>query len=85
MHFESYKKSELDSVNEIFKFLDLAPISKYDRIGKRIIVKEKVFGGKQYALVGPMLQKTRDALEHFYQPFNKKLAELLEDDRFSWT
>ena len=33
---------------------------------------------------GPMLKKTRDMLDDFYRPYNKRLADLLCDDKFTW-
>lgn len=33
---------------------------------------------------GPMLPKTRKVLEDFHRPWNEKLADLLQDERFLW-
>lgn len=32
----------------------------------------------------PMLDKTRLLLEEFYKPYNKKLYEILKDQKFNW-
>lgn len=34
--------------------------------------------------VGPMLPETREFLREFYQPFNRKLASVLENKAFLW-
>lgn len=84
VHFETYRKSEIDAINKVFKFLDLEPVTQFDRAGQRIMSKEKVFGGKQYERVGPMMEKTEKILTEFYQPFNVELAKLLNDTRYLW-
>lgn len=33
---------------------------------------------------GPMLPETRKLLDDLYRPFNEKLADLLDDQRFLW-
>ncbi len=33
---------------------------------------------------GDILPKTRRLLEEFYEPYNKQLADFLQDDRFLW-
>jgi N-formylglutamate amidohydrolase len=36
--------------------------------------------------VPPMLPVTRQRLQHFYQPYNQQLADLLSDTKYSeWT
>ena len=34
--------------------------------------------------LGPMLKETRDILNEFYRPFNKRLAEVLKDEKYDW-
>lgn len=34
--------------------------------------------------VGPMLNVTRKMLNDFYNPYNEKLAEIMNDDQFLW-
>ncbi|XP_067945784.1 carbohydrate sulfotransferase 15-like [Watersipora subatra] len=84
VHFETYKQSELDSINKIFTFLDLTKVSPEEIIGQKIISQSKAFAGKSYEKAGQMLPQTRKLLETFYQPFNKALAQLLGDDRYLW-
>ena len=35
--------------------------------------------------LGPMLPSTRDLLREFHQPFNHKLATILDNKVFHWT
>ena len=39
---------------------------------------------KQSDKYAKMLPATRDMLRAFYEPFNKKLAQLLNDERYLW-
>ena len=41
-------------------------------------------GTYNYIKYGRMLNKTKKALDEFYQPFITKFAEILQDDRFLW-
>ncbi len=38
----------------------------------------------QSARYPPMLPETKKMLQEFYAPYNKRLAELLKDDRYLW-
>ncbi|KAK7499489.1 hypothetical protein BaRGS_00009141 [Batillaria attramentaria] len=51
---------------------------------KPIVEHVSVNTGQNYGVVGPMLPETIEILNEFYAPFNARLAELLEDDRFLW-
>jgi len=39
---------------------------------------------KSDKLLGEMLSKTMKILKKFYEPFNKRLASLLHDDKWLW-
>ena len=41
-------------------------------------------GTDHYNKYGQMLEKTKKALDEFYQPFITKFAEILQDERFLW-
>ena len=41
-------------------------------------------GTDQYSKHGHMLEKTKKALDEFYQPFITQFAEVLQDERFLW-
>ena len=38
----------------------------------------------QTKYTGAMMEKTRVMLDNFYRPFNKRLATVLGDDRYTW-
>ena len=78
-----HKPHEL--LQELFKFLDLPPISDQKILDS--IVKftansnENVH--KEYRNM-TMLDETKLLLKNFFKPFNRKLASLLQDKRFLW-
>ena len=41
-------------------------------------------GTDHYNKHGQMLEKTKKALDEFYQPFITQFAEVLQDERFLW-
>ena len=41
-------------------------------------------GSHEYNKYGQMLDKTKKALDEFYQPFVTQFAEILQDDNFLW-
>lgn len=85
IHFESYKKSELVELNKAFVFLRVQTVDADTPEGQAILQKDTSLQGSQYDFVGKMLPKTRSILENFYKPYNKQLADILDDDRFLWT
>ena len=53
-------------------------------MNKLTMVKALNTGSERYIKYGSMLEKTKKALDEFYQPFITKLAEILQDKRFLW-
>jgi hypothetical protein len=41
-------------------------------------------GAEEYSKLGPMKPETIRILDKFYEPFVRKMAQLLDDDRFLW-
>jgi N-acetylgalactosamine 4-sulfate 6-O-sulfotransferase len=52
----------------------------------RSIAKLKVANKRKKAdrTVGAMLNETRRLLNEFYEPYNRELADMLDDDKFLW-
>ena len=79
IRMEDYSKHRAQVLNEqIFPFLGLPPMDD-SRITNE--VKNHNAHGNQVE----MLNKTRLLLKQFHEPFNKKLAELLNDERWEWS
>ena len=70
-------KNSREAVGSIWKFLGL-PID-YRRDFDRKCKKKAL-----YQTYPPMLPETKIILDNFYRKYNKKLSELLNDNRFLW-
>ena len=76
---EDYGAAKLETLNNhVYPFLGIPPASGQDLV--RIEKMKAVFKQKYE----PMLNETRDLLQEFYQPYNRMLAELLQDDKWLW-
>lgn len=84
IHFESYKSSELVEINKAFQFLQVSVLEKESMEGETIVKKSASLQGGQYKFAGKMKPETRKLLDEFYRPYNKQLAEMLNDSRFEW-
>ncbi|GFO15684.1 sulfotransferase [Plakobranchus ocellatus] len=82
LHSETYKRDVPGTLTQVFRFLDLLPISKkaMDMIAS---IKERN-RTKKKNYVGAMLPETKAILRGFYTKHNEILAKMLQDDRFSW-
>ena len=76
--FEKYTTSQIDTLLEIFRFLDLPfpPVSTIETILSEAEVGNK---GESHA---PMLNKTRELLTYFYRPYNEMLFSLTGEPAF---
>ena len=83
---EELKKKPADVVREVYKFLEISPLS--DKLLTNIVkvqhINEQNFLHNTVDQTFEMLPSTRDLLLKFYKPFNEKLAQLLNDSRFLW-
>nr|KAG5708482.1 hypothetical protein BaRGS_026209 [Batillaria attramentaria] len=79
---EDYSENVEGTMISAFIWLGMAPLT--DAQLKPIVEHVSVNTGQNYGVVGPMLPETIEILNEFYAPFNARLAELLEDDRFLW-
>lgn len=80
--FEDYSKDPAAVLQQrTLPFLGLEPFSEVslDEVLDQDVVNSRTMKGNN-----DMLPETRHMLDHFYSPFNHRLAELLNDDRFLW-
>ncbi|XP_078698860.1 carbohydrate sulfotransferase 15-like isoform X2 [Branchiostoma floridae x Branchiostoma belcheri] len=72
------------TIAEVFKFLQLETVSNKAK-NATIFGSQKGKSRKpEYVSMGPMLPKTRQVLDRFYRPYNRRLAELLNNTGFLW-
>ncbi|XP_059386343.1 carbohydrate sulfotransferase 15 [Carassius carassius] len=71
------------SMSRIFRFLRLGALSdqRQRQISKRPASNTRRASDRD---LGPMRAVTRDLLSLFYSPFNQRLAEVLQDESFTW-
>ena len=87
LRLEDMSTDTYNSVVKIWEFMGLSPISKAtfeSEISKTVLnemswIKEPRFKERFY-----MLPETEKLLNSFYEPFNKKLAQLLGNDDYLW-
>ena len=72
--FEDYIKDRLYYSNEVFKFLGLDELSRFTNTPPQRATHSKI----------PFSNETKELLNKFYKPYNRKLAKILNDDRFLW-
>ena len=81
---EDMRKDTGKVLKEIFEFLEMSPMpdDKLKHTVKKVVNSQKIFhGGNSNLLLSPFAKKQ---LRSYFRPFNEKLAELLEDDKFLW-
>ena len=83
---EDLKRETVSTMNAVWDFLELER-PKHDYISQVPILSQseyKWLTSVQLQNTLRMLPSTKSALEDFYKPFNEKLANLLQDERFLW-
>ncbi|XP_076466182.1 carbohydrate sulfotransferase 15-like [Babylonia areolata] len=80
---EDYSKDIRSALRQVFNFLGLRQLRRgqEDEVVGLPIANTRKMKDRD---VGPMLDRTRQALHEFYQPHNQLLARLLQDQRFLW-
>lgn len=73
---EQYSSNKTEGLKRVLDYMDV-PSEK-----RRIKRDESDQVRNKASYVKPVLQKTKDILDHFYEPFNQKLAELLNDEKW---
>ncbi|XP_036427748.1 carbohydrate sulfotransferase 15-like [Colossoma macropomum] len=83
LRLEDHAADRTLSMHKVFQFLSLRSLSeqKEAEITKRPASNTRRLADKN---LGPMLPLTREILSDFYGPFNRKLANVLQDDSFLW-
>ena len=82
--FEEYKTNTFDIVqNGIYPFLDIPQLSqdRVDLLQKKISKSTPSWASKKILEV---FQETQDMLKTFYEPYNRRLRDLLDDDKWLW-
>ena len=86
LRFEDYVEQPVAYVNDVvLPFLGLEPLSNhsiYSINSKMSKIMDILMNKKSHKL--PMRTDTKDLLTKFYEPSNKKLADILSDDKFLW-
>ncbi|XP_060063198.1 carbohydrate sulfotransferase 15-like [Ylistrum balloti] len=84
IRFEDYINNIPKYINQVYRFLGLAPVSLQETAVLGILspVRENVT--KRKVMARPMLNKTRDILRDIYQPFNEELSKVLKNEEFLW-
>ena len=77
VRMEDYAKDRKDILDQVFKHLSLPA----DQTIPQMKIERKNDSRKK---VPEMLKETRKILDDFYKPYNKALADLLNDTRYLW-
>ncbi|KTF89564.1 hypothetical protein cypCar_00043261 [Cyprinus carpio] len=70
-------------MSRIFRFLSLGALSdqRQRQISKSPVSNPRRASDRD---LGPMRPATRELLTLFYSPFSQRLAEVLQDESFTW-
>ncbi|KAL8612525.1 hypothetical protein ACOMHN_053590 [Nucella lapillus] len=79
---EKYNENMPKYLGKLFNFLGLWPVTPDEM---RTMTDHSPYNrGQHYSRTGPMLNKTRRLLEDFFRPFNRQLANMLNNPEFLW-
>ncbi|CAC5406761.1 CHST15 [Mytilus coruscus] len=84
INFKDYKNNKADTLNRIFKFLELRTLSEEEMINSGMITKGVKNPGRQIRL-SSLNNSTVNLLHEFFRPYNKLLLNLLNSSNFDWT
>ncbi|XP_033756313.1 carbohydrate sulfotransferase 15-like [Pecten maximus] len=84
LRLEDYSRDLAGVIKKVFSFLKLRKLNEteFNHVIHVPIANERKNKDKQ---VGQMMEKTKELLREFYEPYNRELADLLGDDRFLWS
>lgn len=84
LRLEDYAATLNKTIQKVFDFLNVGPLSKQVEAA---LTKRPMSNTRRAKdrILGPMLPATRNLLHHFYQPFNSKLAGILNKTAFLWS
>ncbi|ESO85320.1 hypothetical protein LOTGIDRAFT_221353 [Lottia gigantea] len=80
---EDYSEDIETHIEQIFKFLEVEPISKSKMNKIESQKRSRVTKSKKRS--SPMLLKTQKILDKFYERYNQQLAKLLQNANFVWS
>ncbi|XP_038141300.1 carbohydrate sulfotransferase 15-like [Cyprinodon tularosa] len=84
LRLEDYAANLRRTIRKVFDFLSVGPLSEQVEAALTKRPMSNTRRAKDRSL-GPMLPATRNLLSQFYQPFNIKLASILNEKAFIWT
>ena len=76
------KKDTVKTLQEIFQFLGMAPLSN-KQLNSIATINHNSQRNHNYSITS-LSSSTKKKLRVYFRPFNEKLSELLNDDRFLW-
>lgn len=84
LRLEDYAANLKVTIKKVFDFLSVGPLSEQVEAA---LTKRPMSNTRRTAdrNLGPMLPATRDLLREFHQPFNHKLASVLDYKAFLWS
>ncbi|XP_060065551.1 carbohydrate sulfotransferase 15-like [Ylistrum balloti] len=84
LRLEDYSKDLAGVIKKVFNFLKLRKLTDTEF---NHVIHVPIANGRKNKdkRVGQMLDKTKQLLQEFYEPYNLELAALLGDDRFLWS
>ncbi|XP_026212774.1 carbohydrate sulfotransferase 15-like [Anabas testudineus] len=84
LRLEDYAANIKATIKKIFDFLSVGPV--LDQV-ETALTKRPMSNTRRVAdrNLGPMLPATRNLLREFHQPFNQKLAGVLDNNAFLWS
>ncbi|PIK54389.1 putative carbohydrate sulfotransferase 15 [Apostichopus japonicus] len=80
LELTDWQQNCLPLLRQLYHFLELEPLPE-SRLAQFCKAPAR---NKAKHRTKPMLDKTRLLLEEFYKPYNKKLYEILKDQKFNW-
>ncbi|KAL3971919.1 disabled-like proiein [Sarotherodon galilaeus] len=83
LRLEDYAANLKETIQKVFDFLSVGPLSQQV---EATLTKQPMSNTRREEdrSLGPMLPATRNILRKFHQPFNRKLASLLDNKAFLW-
>uniref|UniRef100_A0A3Q3W8C0 Sulfotransferase n=1 Tax=Mola mola TaxID=94237 RepID=A0A3Q3W8C0_MOLML len=83
LQLEDYAANLKVTLKNIFDFLSVGPLSEQ---AEAALTEQPMSNTRRTADrdLGPMLPATKDLLREFHQPFNQKLASVLDNENFLW-
>lgn len=84
LQLEEYAANMKVAIKKVFDFLDLGPLSAQVEAALTQLPMSNTRRAADTTL-GPMLPATKKLLRDFYQPFNQKLAKVLDNNAFLWS